>query len=97
MMSNFYNFAASAGGVEDSVVLAGDEVFKDIVELANGCVCCTIKYRPTTRSIHELVFKNELSCLDLFLDFRSDFVSGLEVLVKKKSFDYIFLVRDSTL
>ena len=34
----------SAGGVEDSVVLAGDEVFSDIVELANGCVCCTVKY-----------------------------------------------------
>ena len=54
----------SAGGVEDAVVLAGDEVFTDIVELANGCVCCSIK---------------------------SDFVAGLEALVKKKAFDYIFL------
>jgi G3E family GTPase len=54
----------AAGGVEDSVVLSGDEVFTDIVELANGCVCCTVK---------------------------SDFVAGLEALVKQKRFDCIFL------
>lgn len=55
----------SAVGVEDGLVLQDDSgAFGEIIELANGCVCCSVK---------------------------TDFIQALEVLIKKKRFDYVFL------
>lgn len=55
----------SAVGVEDGLRLQDDSgAFGEIIELANGCVCCSVK---------------------------TDFIQALEVLIKKKRFDYVFL------
>ena len=34
----------SNAGVEDSVITSGNDVFTNIIELANGCICCSVKY-----------------------------------------------------
>jgi len=55
----------SALGVEETISLQDDTgVFGEMLELGNGCVCCSV---------------------------RNDFVAALELLMKKRKFDYVVL------